>query len=223
MTKLKITAALISSAVLLLCAFFCLSACAANGSDNESTMTGPQSAPDSKTSFDGDGNDPTEDDDFMIKYDFSDSFSDLRADRWTPVSGSWSAESGAYAGSGLTFAKDTDFSDFRATFTIDGKGGLVLRALDSDNYYLAEFDTQSCMFAVYKVISGSVTELGRSERLECVVPFEVNVSANGDTIRMYGSCVELTVQDGSFTSGKIGLYAQSETAFDNLHVTRVSG
>jgi|GEM_PF-1387502 len=161
---------------------------------------------------------PYNDETYTYRYMFSDTFFDLHAYKWKVVSGSRSAESGAYVGSGLCFAKDTDFSDFTASYTMSGTGGLIFRAKDKNNFYYAEYDAASDQFVICRVTGGETTELGRSEKLNCVMPCEILLSANGSEIKISANCVELTVTDSAYTSGQIGFYSPSEAAIYSVHI-----
>ena len=163
---------------------------------------------------------PYTDGSYTYKHTFSDNFFDLKAHKWTAVSGSWSAKFGYYSGSGLTLANDTDFEDFNATFTLKGSGGMVFRAKDKNNYYYAEYDSSLQQLRLYKVTNGSKELLASSSKLEeNIGVLSITVSAAGSQLRVFTNCCEATAADSTYTSGAVGFASESSGQFDDLIIT----
>ena len=134
---------------------------------------------------------PYKDKAYTYRYNFSDSFFDLKAHKWSPFSGSWSASSGAYTGSGITYASDTAFEDFTATFTVSGSGGLVFRVQNKSNYYYAEYDAAKAVLNIYKTVSGNTTLIATSSAISGASDtLTLTVTAQGSSIRVFANCCE---------------------------------
>ncbi|ODT97373.1 MAG: hypothetical protein ABS79_07555 [Planctomycetes bacterium SCN 63-9] len=117
-----------------------------------------------------------------------------------------------------------DFSLAVKLKSIDGEldrgGGLVWRAKDARNYYIARYNPLENNFRLYKVVKGKRTMLRNAD-----VPFAegfrtLRVTMNGDYIqcRLDGKFL-LEVSDSTFPGeGRIGLWtkADARTEFDGL-------
>lgn len=104
---------------------------------------------------------------------------------------------------------------------VDQGGGLVWRARDGKNYYIARFNPLEDNYRVYTVVDGARRQLATAKR---VVPPDAWCTLN---VRMIGDHIEcrldgelmLDVHDGTFTeAGRIGLWtkADANTEFDDL-------
>lgn len=122
-------------------------------------------------------------------------------------------------------AKDVDLSVRLQARSgrLDQGGGLVWRAKDPNNYYVARFNHLEDNFRVYKVIAGV-----RSRHLQSVRVahrddwMSLRVVMRGDRIEGYLNGEKyLDVRDRTFTeAGKIGLWSKSDarTWFDDLRL-----
>lgn len=106
---------------------------------------------------------------------------------------------------------------------IDQGGGLVWRARDSKNYYIARYNPLENNFRVYKVEAGRRTQLGTSEIKGSEGWHILRVKMTGDHIECsYDGKKYLEVNDSTFKeAGKIGLWtkADAQTHFDDLTVS----
>lgn len=122
-----------------------------------------------------------------------------------------------------THAKDVDISVKLKAIAgeLDQGGGLVWRARDGKNYYIARFNHKEDNFRVYKVVNGV-----RSQPLQNanVTHHEgwtiVRVTMKGDHIACYlDGKKHLDVKDTTFPdAGKIGVWSKSDAQshFDDL-------
>jgi hypothetical protein len=114
-----------------------------------------------------------------------------------------------------TSAKDVDVSvKLRA---IAGKndqgGGLVWRAKDGKNYYIARFNHKEDNFRVYKVVDGKRSQPFRNADVKHHDGWTVvRVTMRGDHIECYlDGQKHLDVTDATFPeAGKIGLWSKSD-------------
>lgn len=162
---------------------------------------------------------PYNDGSYSYRYNFSDSFFDLHAYKWTFNSASFSASTGSLCGSGLCFANSTDFDDLEATLEIEGSGGLVIRAKDKDNYYLASLENGK--LAIYKIKDGSKELLSSTSVKSAKDAVTICVIAEGASITLKTDSGEVKASDNEFTSGLIGLYSETDAAFDNISIHSV--
>lgn len=163
---------------------------------------------------------------YRYEVTYSDSFFDKKAYKWTVQSGSWSAASEAYTGSGLTVANDTYFADFTATVDIKlsgGSAGLMLRMSDADNYVLARISFENSVLEIVEVTNGKATVLATSSFVEVNANAlqSVTVDARGDTVTISCNCITVSATT-DFTVGKLGFAADSDASFDNLHVRQLA-
>jgi hypothetical protein len=103
---------------------------------------------------------------------------------------------------------------------IDRGGGLVWRARDARNYYIARYNPLEDNLRVYVVKDGARTQLQSAD-----VPFvegwrTLRVTMRGEAIAVsLDGCEHLRVQDATFAApGRIGLWtkADARTWFDDL-------
>jgi len=127
----------------------------------------------------------------------------------------------------VVLATDTDFKDVELSVRlqamggqIDQGGGLVWRARDARNYYIARYNPLENNFRVYKVVDGSRTQLGSADIPRSEGWHTLRVIMRGDAIECsYDGKKYLEVSDAAFPgSGKIGLWskADAQTLFDDL-------
>ena len=110
---------------------------------------------------------------------------------------------------------------FRAvTGEYDRGGGLVWRAKDTKNYYIARYNPLEDNFRVYTVVEGVRTRLDSAEIPHTEGWHTLGVRMRGDRIRcFYDGEVELRVRDDTFAdAGRIGLWTKADavTWFDDL-------
>lgn len=108
---------------------------------------------------------------------------------------------------------------------VDQGGGVVWRATDAKNYYIARYNPLEKNYRVYKVVEGQRTQLGTADVRAHEGWYTVRVVMKGDAIECYlDGTRHLEVKDGTFAAaGKIGLWtkADAQTIFDNLAVNSV--
>jgi hypothetical protein len=106
---------------------------------------------------------------------------------------------------------------------IDQGGGLVWRAKDAKNYYIARHNPLEENFRVYKVVDGKRTQLRTAEVKPASAWQEIRIEMSGDVIRCFlDGKQHLEAKDGTFPdAGRIGLWtkADAQTHFDDLKVT----
>lgn len=123
-----------------------------------------------------------------------------------------------------TSYKDLDLSvRLRAVAgEVDRGGGLVWRAKDKENYYIARYNPLEDNFRVYRVVAGKRKQLQSAK-----VPGDerwhmLRVTMKGDRITCYlDGTKHLEVADSTFPeAGKIGLWskADAQSYFDELTV-----
>lgn len=104
----------------------------------------------------------------------------------------------------------------------DQGGGLVWRARDGKNYYIARFNPLEDNFRVYKVVDGVRTQFQNADVKNTPGWHELRVLMNGDhiTCSLDGKAL-LDVHDSTFTdAGMVGLWSKSDarSQFDDLTV-----
>lgn len=106
---------------------------------------------------------------------------------------------------------------------IDQGGGVVWRACDSKNYYIARYNPLENNFRVYKVEGGRRAQLGTSDIKGSEGWHTLRVTMTGDHIECsYDGKKYLDVNDSTFKeAGQIGLWtkADAQTHFDDLTVS----
>ncbi|HJV34263.1 hypothetical protein [Geomonas sp.] len=99
-------------------------------------------------------------------------------------------------------------------------GGVVWRALDGRNYYLASYNPLSGEFLLYKVQNFGRIQLGRAQTGSFAGWRTIRVVMTGDHIEGYlDGRKYLDARDGSFPeAGRIGLWTRGDslTYFDDL-------
>ncbi len=102
----------------------------------------------------------------------------------------------------------------------DQGGGLIWRARDAKNYYIARFNPLEHNFRVYTVVNGKRTQLQSAEATYAGGWCRIRVTMKGDHIVCYKDGGKLLdVHDSTFPDhGKIGLWSKSDaqTEFDEL-------
>ncbi len=132
----------------------------------------------------------------------------------------------------LCIADETRYAnlDFQAAFKavageIDQGGGLLWRAKDANNYYVARYNPLEDNFRVYKVIEGKRTQLA-SANPDAETPagkwHTIRIVHQGDHIQCYLNGKKyLDVKDDALkAAGKVGLWtkADAQTYFADLRV-----
>ncbi len=187
-----------------------------NNLQNAQAVAGKKINPDVST------HNPYGDISYRYRVTFSDDFMDLHGYKWT--GGSYSAAGGSYAGSGTALANETDFADFTATLDVkneDGQAGLLFRATDGKNGYLALCDRSAGELRIYRLTNGEkelLASAGIAPEKGSVL--SITVQAAGSQIRIDGGGASVSADDGSYNAGLVGLYADSDAIFDNLHVQK---
>lgn len=108
---------------------------------------------------------------------------------------------------------------------IDQGGGVVWRARDARNYYIARYNPLENNFRVYKVVEGQRTQLQSADIPRSAGWHTIRVVMRGEAIEcFYDGKKYLEARDTAFTaSGKIGLWtkADAQTLFDDLTVSPI--
>jgi hypothetical protein len=121
--------------------------------------------------------------------------------------------------------KDVDISVSMKSIagSIDQGGGLVWRARDAKNYYIARYNPLENNYRVYKVVNGARTQLETASISATPGWHTLRVTMAGDHIECYYDGRKyLDARDQTFTTGgKIGLWtkADAQTRFDDLKVS----
>jgi hypothetical protein len=102
----------------------------------------------------------------------------------------------------------------------DQGGGLVWRAKDGANYYIARFNPLEDNYRVYKVVDGARKQLGSADFKAAPGWHTLRVVMSADHIVCYlDGEKRLDVTDSTFKeAGKVGLWTKSDaqTHFDDL-------
>jgi hypothetical protein len=124
-----------------------------------------------------------------------------------------------------TNARDVDLSVRLKAVAgeLDQGGGLVWRAKDKDNYYLARYNPLEDNFRVYKVVGGKRTMFQSVDIPHTGGWHTLRVTMTGDHITCdYDGKKYLDVTDSTFPdAGKVGLWskADAQSQFDDLTLT----
>lgn len=106
---------------------------------------------------------------------------------------------------------------------IDQGGGVVCRARDAKNYYIARYNPLEENYRVYKVEDGRRVQLGTADIKRSEGWHTLRVAMIGERIECYYDGKKyLDVSDSTFKeAGKIGLWtkADAQTHFDDLTVS----
>jgi hypothetical protein len=123
-----------------------------------------------------------------------------------------------------TSAKDVDISVEMKSIAgeTDQGGGIVWRAKDAKNYYLARYNPLEDNYRLYKVVGGKRTLLQNADITHSDGVRALRVTMNGDHMECYYDGKKVLEQkDATFTgAGKIGLWtkADAQSQFDNLTI-----
>lgn len=126
---------------------------------------------------------------------------------------------------GETNYKDVDVSVSMKSVAgnTDQGGGLVWRAKDARNYYIARYNPLENNYRVYKVQDGRRSELQSANVQKSPGWHSLRITMVGDRIECYYNDRKyLDVKDATFPGpGKIGLWtkADAQTHFDDLSVS----
>jgi hypothetical protein len=121
-----------------------------------------------------------------------------------------------------THFKNLDFSVRMKAVAgkLDQGGGLVWRARDKNNYYIARYNPLEDNFRVYKVQAGKRTQFQSAKIAGDTMWHTLRVTMTGSRIACYLDGTKyLEVEDSTFTEpGKIGLWskADAQSYFDDL-------
>ena len=129
----------------------------------------------------------------------------------------------------MALARETSYTNVDITVKlksiagqIDQGGGVVWRARDAKNYYIARYNPLENNYRVYKVEEGKRTQLGTSDITRSEGWHTLRVTMTGQRIECYYDGKKyLKVSDSTFKeAGKIGLWkkADAQTHFDDLIV-----
>ena len=129
----------------------------------------------------------------------------------------------------ISLASGTAYGDLDLTVKMkavagkeDQGGGLVWRAKDKGNYYVARFNPLEDNFRVYKVESGRRTQFGDASVKGDAAWHTMRVTMKGERIECFlDGKKHLDARDSTFKeAGMIGLWtkADAQTHFDDLSV-----
>ncbi len=130
----------------------------------------------------------------------------------------------------ITLVNDTNYKDVDITVkmkaisgSMDQGGGIVWRAKDAKNYYIARYNPLEDNYRLYKVVNGERTQLKSADIPHTPGWHTLRVAMNGDRIECYyDDKKHLDAKDSTIqTAGKIGLWtkADAQTHFDDLTVS----
>jgi hypothetical protein len=155
----------------------------------------------------------------------------IAADESAPSKGQVLAHTAKSSGPtfNLALVKETSFQDLELSVRmkavagqVDQGGGLVWRAKDKGNYYIARYNPLEDNYRVYKVVDGKRTQLGSADVEKVPGWREVRVTMKGERIECYLDGKKfLDAVDSTFKeAGKVGLWtkADAQTLFDDLAV-----
>ena len=130
----------------------------------------------------------------------------------------------------LTLIADTNYKDVDLSVKMkaiagreDQGGGLIWRAKDAKNYYVARYNPLEDNYRVYKVHKGRRSQLQSADIKHSEGWHSLRVTMEGDHIQCYYDGKKyLDVKDSTFPeSGRIGLWtkADAQSYFDDLTVS----
>jgi hypothetical protein len=130
----------------------------------------------------------------------------------------------------LTLVESTSYQDVdlsvrvkAQTGEVDQGGGLVWRARDKDNYYVARYNPLEDNYRVYKVENGKRTQLDHADAPGDRQWHTLRITMTGRDITGYLDGKKLLVaEDSTFPdAGRIGLWskADAQSYFDDLTVS----
>ena len=110
---------------------------------------------------------------------------------------------------------------------VDQGGGVVWRAKDAKNYYIARFNPLEDNYRVYKVVEGKRTQLGTAEVTAPDGWLTLKVAMHGNHIECFlDNKKHLDAKDDTFKdAGRVGLWtkADAQTQFDDLKASDANG
>ncbi|MBM4030445.1 MAG: hypothetical protein FJ291_01510 [Planctomycetes bacterium] len=155
------------------------------------------------------------------------------ADPTAPSKGNALAQTAASSGAtfNIVLADATSYKDVDVSVKlravsgeVDQGGGLVWRAKDAKNYYIARYNPLEENYRVYKVVDGRRTQLGSANIAQVAGWRTLRVRMVGDEITCYFDGKEhLKATDATFPdAGQIGLWTKADavTHFDDLAVAQ---
>jgi hypothetical protein len=105
----------------------------------------------------------------------------------------------------------------------DQGGGLVWRAKDAKNYYVARWNPLESNYRFYKVVDGTRTQLATADVKAEAGWHTLRIVMKGDAIECYFDAKRIIeAKDGTFKdAGKVGLWTKADavTHFDDLAVS----
>jgi hypothetical protein len=130
----------------------------------------------------------------------------------------------------ITLVNDTNYKDVDITVKMkaiagsaDQGGGIVWRAKDAKNYYVARFNPLEDNYNLYHVTNGRRSEIKGSNVKATPGWHTLRVTMTGDHIQCYlDGQKHLDAKDSTFKeAGKIGLWSKSDAQshFDDLEVS----
>ena len=130
----------------------------------------------------------------------------------------------------MTLVKDTNYKDVDITVKMkaiagstDQGGGIVWRAKDARNYYVARFNPLEDNYNLYHVVNGRRSDIKGSKAKFTPGWHTLRVTMTGDQIQCYlDGQKHLDAKDSTFKeAGKIGLWskADAQSHFDDLEVS----
>lgn len=129
----------------------------------------------------------------------------------------------------IAFVDNTNFTDIDVSVRIkavagelDQGGGLIWRAGDAKNYYIARYNPVESNFRLYKVDAGVRTQFADATIKSDKAWHTLRVTMTGPKMTCYfDGAPLLSAEDSTFTGpGKIGLWSKSDaqSLFDDLKV-----
>ncbi len=134
----------------------------------------------------------------------------------------------------LALVADSNFKDVAVSVQMkaiagdeDQGGGIVWRAKDAKNYYIARFNPLEDNYRLYKVVEGRRIQLGSADIKAAPGWHTLKVEMIGDHIEChFDEKKHLDAKDDTFKdAGKIGLWskADAQSRFDDLRSAEVGG
>jgi 3-keto-disaccharide hydrolase len=131
----------------------------------------------------------------------------------------------------VTLIENTNYKDVDLSVSMkavagatDQGGGLIWRARDARNYYIARFNPLENNYRVYKVQNGIRTQFQNADIRAAAGWHTLRITMTGDHIECYFDGMKyLDVHDSTFKEGgKIGLWTKSDAQsyFDDLKAAR---
>ena len=165
---------------------------------------------------------------------FTDDFEDGNTSAWETIGGVWSikkdntktlsvegaSESIATAGTAWT---DYTLEGWVKVLTDGGNAGLIVRYVDSSNFYSLCLNANTNQVELYKKLDNTATMVASSGlSVNTDTWYTLRVTANGDNIRGFvngNPVIDWTNPSGELTAGKIGFQTTSNACFDDVLVT----